>query len=65
MGQNQQEQEEMLRQCLKQCNEVKQDLQKLTQQAGQDLKLKSTLNESVHHIEMCLHECNFAANQAP
>ncbi|SMB98047.1 hypothetical protein SAMN00808754_2095 [Thermanaeromonas toyohensis ToBE] len=45
-----------------------QDCQKMANQlrslAGQASGVaRSTLNESVHHLEMCIKECEFAAQQ--
>lgn len=64
MGQDPRQQAEQLQQCIKDCHETKNQLQQMAQKAT-DKKLKSTLNETVHHIDMCLHECHYAAEQAP
>lgn len=55
---------EQLHQCINDCQKVVKDLQSLASDAS-DKRLKSTLDESAHHLEMCIHECEFASKQAP
>lgn len=56
--------QQKLDQCISECRQVVSEIQNLTDQA-KDRELKSTLNESAHHLEMCIHECEFAKKQAP
>jgi len=55
---------QQLQQCIKDCQNVMNELQSLAGKAG-DMKLKSTLMESAHHLHMCVHECEFASKQMP
>lgn len=57
---NPQQQVQEIEQCIKDCKVVISELQNLTQKAN-DTHLQSTLKESVHHLEMCIHECKFAS----
>ncbi|MCG0277309.1 MAG: hypothetical protein L5656_02060 [Thermanaeromonas sp.] len=43
------------------CQRVASELRSLAGQASG--VARSTLNESVHHLEMCIKECEFAAQQ--
>lgn len=58
MSQNQQ-----LQQCISDCQNI---MSKLQSMAGtsQDIKLRSTLDESAHHLDMCVRECEYASKQA-
>ncbi|KKM08646.1 hypothetical protein SY88_22700 [Clostridiales bacterium PH28_bin88] len=58
------DQKQQIQQCIKDCQQVITDLQSVSNRA-QDQKMKATLNESVHHLEMCMRECEFASKQAP
>jgi len=42
-----------------QMQQLQECIQNITQKANQT-ELKSTLKESAHHLEMCIHECDFA-----
>jgi BMFP domain-containing protein YqiC len=53
-----------IQQCIKDCQSAMSEIQSLSSQAT-DTKLKSTLEESAHHLDMCMRECEFAAKQAP
>ncbi|MBZ4688505.1 MAG: hypothetical protein PWQ96_1349 [Clostridia bacterium] len=53
-----------IQQCISDCQQVINDLQSLADSTT-ETKLKSTLNESAHHLEMCVHECQFALKQTP
>jgi chaperonin cofactor prefoldin len=56
--------QQQIQQCIKDCQNVMSELQSLANQSS-ETKLKSTLTESAHHIDMCIRECEFAAQQAP
>lgn len=43
------------------CQRMVNELRSLAGQASG--MARSTLNESVHHLEMCIKECEFAAQQ--
>lgn len=59
-----QQQVQQLEQCIQECKTILNNLQDLTQKAN-SVELKSTLKESVHHLEMCIHECNYASKATP
>lgn len=54
-----QQQVQEIEQCIQDCKGIISDLQSLTQKSN-DTHLQSTLIESVHHLEMCIHECKYA-----
>lgn len=56
--------QQRLQQCISDCRQVISELQSLSGKT-QDTRLRSTLNESAHHLEMCVHECEYALKQAP
>ncbi len=60
---NPQQQIQQLQECIQDCKGVVKELQNITQKAKQT-ELKSTLKESAHHLEMCIHECDFATKAA-
>lgn len=53
-----------IQQCIQDCQNAMNQIQSLANQAA-DTKLKSTLMESAHHLDMCMRECEFASKQAP
>ncbi|MEW6662490.1 MAG: hypothetical protein ACOY9Y_11620 [Bacillota bacterium] len=55
---------QQIQQCIKDCQQIVSQLQSMANQAT-DQKMRASLNESAHHLEMCIHECTFAAKQAP
>lgn len=57
-------QKQQLEKCMQDCQNVVNELQSLANQAN-ETKLKSTLDESAHHLDMCLRECEYASKQAP
>lgn len=57
-------QQQMIKDCIKSCQDVINKLQSLTGQT-QEKMLQSSLEESRHHLEMCMYECEWAAEQAP
>jgi hypothetical protein len=57
-------QAQQLQQCIKDCQTVMSDLQSMAGKSN-ETKLKSTLVESAHHLDMCIKECEFAVKQAP
>lgn len=57
-------QNQKIQQCIKDCQTAMSEIQSLANQAN-ETKLKSTLTESAHHLDMCMRECEFAAKQAP
>lgn len=59
MNQNQQ-----LQQAMKDCQNAMSQLHSLAEKTS-DTRMKSTLNESAHHLHMCIHEIEFASKQAP
>lgn len=48
--------------CISQCKDVLNELGAL-QNSAQDIVIKSTLEESRHHLNMCMRECEFALTQ--
>lgn len=48
--------------CISQCKNVLNELEAL-QNRSQDIVIKSTLEESHHHLNMCVRECEFALTQ--
>lgn len=56
--------QQKLQKCIQDCRQVMTDLQSLSN-SSQGAALKSTLQESAHHLEMCVHECEFATKAAP
>ncbi|MBS4022516.1 MAG: hypothetical protein KGZ79_08845 [Dethiobacter sp.] len=58
------DQKQQLQQCIKDCQNVVSELQSMAKKSN-DEKLKSTLDESAHHLDMCVRECEFASKQAP
>ncbi len=58
------DQKQQIQQCIQDCQQVINQLQFISNQV-QDKALKSTVNESAHHLEMCIKECEFAWKQAP
>jgi chaperonin cofactor prefoldin len=57
-------QHQQIQQCIKECQNVMSELETLANKAS-ETKMKSTLSESAHHLDMCIRECEFAARQAP
>lgn len=53
---------QQLHQCIFDCQQVVNDLHNMTHKAG-DPNLMETLNDSIHHLEMCLRECDYAARK--
>jgi hypothetical protein len=53
-----------IQQCIKECQTVMSEIQSLANQAS-DTRLKSTLMESAHRLDMCMRECEYASKQAP
>ncbi|MBS4032184.1 MAG: hypothetical protein KGZ63_12300 [Clostridiales bacterium] len=58
------DQKQKLQKCMQDCQNIVNELQSLANQAN-ETKLKSTLDESAHHLDMCLRECEYASKQAP
>lgn len=56
---------QQLNECIDKCQQVIKELQSLSNMSNNNTELKSTLNESAHHLQMCMHECQFASQQAP
>ena len=56
--------QKMLQQCVSDCRKVMSDLQSFSGNT-KDIRFKSTLDESAHHLDMCVRECEFAIRQAP
>lgn len=50
--------------CISHCKDVISQLEAL-QNRSQDIVVKSTLEESQHHLNMCVRECEFALTQIP
>lgn len=57
-------QKQQLQQCISDCQQTVKELHSLADES-KDVKLKSCLSESAHHLDMCLHECDYASKQAP
>lgn len=57
-------QKQKIQQCISDCQQVINELQSLATKANNE-RVKSTLEESAHHLDMCVRECDFAAKQAP
>lgn len=57
-------QQQMIKDCIKSCQDVVDKIQQMSQKAS-DKHLKSTLEESRHHLEMCMYECEWASDQVP
>lgn len=55
-----QQQVQQLEQCVNDCNNLVREMQGLTQRANNNTELQSSLKEAIHHLEMCIHECNYA-----
>jgi len=53
------QQVQQLDQCINECKNIVSELQNLTQRVN-NTELQSTLKESIHHLEMCMHECQYA-----
>lgn len=53
-----------LNQCIDHCKQIKDQIDSLSE-SSQNKVLRSTLNESAHHLDMCLQECQFALKQIP
>ncbi len=58
------DQRQKIKQCIQDCQQTVSRLQSISGSAG-DKAVKSTLEESAHHLEMCIKECEFAFKQAP
>lgn len=58
------QQQQQLQQCIQDCQDTLNKLQSFTNKT-QDVRLKSTLTESAHHLDMCVRECQFATKQVP
>lgn len=58
------DQKQKINQCIQDCHKAVSDLQTISGKA-KDKVFKSTIDESVHHLEMCVKECEYASRQAP
>ncbi len=56
--------QQQIQQCLQDCQDVLTKIESFTNKT-QDVRLKSTLSESAHHLDMCVRECQFASKQMP
>ena len=57
-------QQQQIKDCIKSCQDVMKKMQPMAQGINEKM-LKSTIDESVHHLEMCMYECEWAADQTP
>lgn len=58
------QQMQQIHQCIQDCQETLSKLQSFSNKT-QDVRMKSTLTESAHHLDMCVRECQFASKQVP
>lgn len=56
--------QQLIKDCIKSCQDVIGKFESMSQDTN-DQRLKSTLEESRHHLEMCMYECEWAGQEAP
>lgn len=53
---------EQIQQCVSECKQIMSTLHTLSNRAT-DPKVKATLSESAHHLDMCVKECEYAMEE--
>lgn len=51
-----------IQQCIQQCQQVANQIRSLANQAPSP-QVRDQLQESAHHVDMCVAECNFAVQR--
>lgn len=53
---------QQIQQCIDQCNQLANQLRSMGN-ANQNQKMRDTMLEGAHHIDLCVTECKFAAER--